>query len=427
MTDHSSLEMNVFLSSLSSEKNEYLSVIYKRLRAYLKKKSRLDRLEQWNQEDLNEDQRTFLRNKDQVLAPLRELEMLARQLIALSQAQQAQMLPVEPTRPVQLTQLGSIQAEDPSNGLLTDQPVEKEVLETGRVRILVGFLKHASIIRHTPTPQMDYNAAVERVLQQVYEADEISINIVEKLYRGSDEYIDQSQTVTYRQMKQHIESQWQPEPTPSPPLNTDTYAFHPSESRDYDSADLRSNESMIPGKKMYEHISFLNKSEIEGTSLKESLATHHYTPIPMNPLTDVPYSPHSAERGVFTSSGPYGLSNSRPTTWEPYGTHPLNAGRWDLEKQEPLTSFEAQSEGKTRRMNLPGHLAPENKGRERGSGDYSHREALYHRNNEYIGRGRRKKGFENKGSNTFERYNKKGTRGMESTFSNEASRPIERE
>lgn len=68
--------------------------------------------------------------------------------------------------------------------------------EKEQVWTLVKFLKYASLTRHTPTNDAEYNRTVEKVLQMVYEADENSIQVVEKLYEGSEELIEESERVT---------------------------------------------------------------------------------------------------------------------------------------------------------------------------------------------------------------------------------------
>ncbi|KAG5436997.1 hypothetical protein PCANB_001272 [Pneumocystis canis] len=388
---------NSILSSLSGE-NQYISIIYKRLRAYLKKKTRLDKLEkQWenDQTQLNEDQRMLLRNKDQILAPLRELEMLAKQFITISQTTTPFIKENEKLEKISLP-------------LIKDKENDKEiknVQEFGRIRILVGFLKHASMTRYKPTERIEYNIAIERVLQQIYEADEMAIDVIEKLYIGSNEYIDQSETITYRQIKQQIESQLQLEPTISIPLNASTYILNTSsEQKMYDQASnsiqnvtkMGSNESV----------------NITGTSLKDPLVTN-YTQVSMNTLPNVSYNHYPTERCVFSPSVHYGMSNPLPMTWESYDTNHPNSTHWNLEKQGPLTSFETQTEEKTRRIKMPDNFVSESKNQ--GHGEYYGRGSLYNRNNEYFGRGRRKKGFENKSQMNF-KMSKKNTHGMDKNF-----------
>ncbi|KAG5519009.1 hypothetical protein PMAC_002540 [Pneumocystis sp. 'macacae'] len=140
--------------------NEKRSV-WRSICAQLTGQARLDRTDaqQAAGARLNADQLALLRNRDQILAPLRELEALAAQFASLGAARTADC-------------------------------------GTALVWMLVRFLRHASITRHVPTSDAVYNAAVERVLEQVYEADAAAVETVEKLYAGAPDCIEGCEGVT---------------------------------------------------------------------------------------------------------------------------------------------------------------------------------------------------------------------------------------
>lgn len=503
--------------------NEYITAVYRRLRAYLKKKARLDRTQEQQASgiQLNDDQLALVRNKDQVLAPLKELEALAAHFASLSAKEQKLNDKVKDIEAID----GLIEAQEAQkigqsmfleeikspgvpegSGQCIGQGIGKEL-----VWMLVRFLRHASITRHVPTGQAAYDAAVERVLQQVYEADLMAVNVVEKLYMGVDECIDESETVTYRQMRQQIELQTQqlqqehqeqmnPEtkealmqtkeqPThlpshtvesalqhhllgPSHPpqslqamsmvpatlttLDNNTYGMETPQVSSMQQmaygkttvgapvSAMSATAAITPGaegvglvggvsmgvndnklRRPYERISFLNKSEIEDTPLKDSIETN-YPQVPMDTLKNVLYNHYPVEGGVFSAPMHYGMPvapSLSSVSWEE--SHAMNhptAVHWSPEKHTPLVSFEVPPTENTVRMDGQNRSVPKNKGRGRGRGqghgENRLRGTFYGRNNEHLGRGRRiKEGFEHKDQMNLG-ISKKDTYGIEQNFRN---------
>lgn len=128
---------------------------------------------------MNKDQLALLQNKDQVLYPLKELEELWRQFsLLMEQEKEVKEKEIERAKEIAMNEA-------------QEKKEEKE-----QIRTLVRFLKYASLTRHTPTNDIEYNQAVEKVLQMLYKADENSIQVVEKLYEGSEEQIEECERIT---------------------------------------------------------------------------------------------------------------------------------------------------------------------------------------------------------------------------------------
>ncbi|EMR09245.1 hypothetical protein PNEG_02579 [Pneumocystis murina B123] len=228
--------------------------------------------------------------------------------------------------------------------------VEERKKEKEQVRTLVLFLKYASLTRHTPTNDAEYNRAVEKVLQMVYEADENSIQVVEKLYEGSEEQIEESKRITYKYMKEQIEQKAEEM------QKSFEYRLEESQQQKMPSYNLQESlEQMTfnkpskvisPSNKKtrgpYEKINFLNESEIEGLSLKDPLTTN-YTRGSMDALTNALYNHYPVNNNMFSVASMthyHEMQNPTSVSWKEPRLNHQSTQHWSTERRSPLPNHE---------------------------------------------------------------------------------------
>lgn len=236
------------------KKSPYVEPLQKRIRAYIKKKQKLDNLLERSQDPeakkkLDPDQLDVIARKDQILSPLKELQSLAEQLaqidIQQSQAYDADKAEVKKTHDEAL-------AVARQEGLTEG----KKILAS-----LISFLGYASVLRANPSPDKDFNEACEKLLTLVYVGGDESSQASVLLDSASEEQVEGT-PVTYKQIYNAIygltpTKEPEAEPEEAPKTNGATPHF-------ISLSDLSANPSKIVG-----GISFLNESEIEGVHAPE--------------------------------------------------------------------------------------------------------------------------------------------------------------
>lgn len=244
-----------------SRKPVYVEPIQKRIRVLLKKKTKIDKLEELVQDPeeakkLNEDQREILKRKDQVLAPLKELQQLSEQL---------QELEVEEVRfrHSSETARSSEQARALAEAKKQGREEGRQVLST-----LVSFLHHASVLRENPSSDTQLNEASERLLTLVYTAGETSVEAAERLAQESEELVDGTE-VSYKQVADALKPQPEPaaaETAPEEPDSLRTPSDQPEGTTGLKGSNFLSIDDVLNNPTPIGHggISFLNESEIEG-------------------------------------------------------------------------------------------------------------------------------------------------------------------
>ncbi|KTW26627.1 hypothetical protein T552_02636 [Pneumocystis carinii B80] len=318
------------------DRSEYSDILYKRLRTYHKKKQRLERLQEKfegpEREKLNKDQLALLQNKDQVLYPLKELEELWRQFsLLMEQEKEVKEKEIERAKEIAMNEA-------------QEKKEEKE-----QIRTLVRFLKYASLTRHTPTNDIEYNQAVEKVLQMLYKADENSIQVVEKLYEGSEEQIEECERITYKYMKEQIEQKAEEiqktveYKLEESPRQQKMSSYNLQESLEQMTFNKLSKVVSPCNKKSggpYERINFLNESEIEGLSLKDPLTTN-YTRGSMDTLTNVLYNHYPVNNNMFSATSMthyHEMQNPTSVSWKEPRLNHQNTSHWNTERRSPLTN-----------------------------------------------------------------------------------------
>ncbi|BFZ55564.1 hypothetical protein PYCC9005_002605 [Savitreella phatthalungensis] len=239
----------------------YLELLQKRLRALMKKKGRLDRLDELahdvtKQARLNEDQRELLARRDQVLAPLRELQQLSEQIRELERRAGF-------TREATERERKRKEADDIEAARQEGRRDGEHVVKT-----LFAFLHHASILRESPSANASLNEAHERLLSIIYAADDTSLQAAKSLASKSEETVEGS-NVTYRQLSEALGAR--PEEPEPKTRDAESLAHQETERIDLSPQitspeDRLVNESQPGG---ISGISFLNESEIDRVSVQE--------------------------------------------------------------------------------------------------------------------------------------------------------------
>ena len=249
----------------------YIDPIQKRIRVLLKKKAKIDKLEELIRDPeeakkLNDDQREILKRKDQVLAPLKELQQLTEQL---------QELEVEETRAVQASETTKAgqHAQAVADAKEHGREEGRQILTT-----LVAFLHHASVLRENPSTDAQLNEASERLLTLVYTAGETSVEAAERLAQESDELVDGTE-VSYKQVAAALK----PQEVATPAVENDqadaqdslrSASDKPEGTTGLKGSNFFSIDDVLNNPTPIGHggISFLNESEIDGVHAPEEPA-----------------------------------------------------------------------------------------------------------------------------------------------------------
>lgn len=243
-----------------AKKSPYVEPIQRRIRAYLKKKQKIDQLTERSQDPeeakkLNADQLEILARRDQVLAPLKELQGLAEQLADLD-TQQSQL-----AAETDASKLKS-HAEAVSAAKAEGMQEGKKVLTS-----LISFLGYASVLRANPTPDSDFNNASEKLLTLVYTGGEESSQAAFNLESGSEDLVDGT-TISYKRIRDAIcgtEEQPEPSADDTPAESKANGVSEYAGSNFISLSEVASHPSSIGAG----GISFLNESEIEGVHAPE--------------------------------------------------------------------------------------------------------------------------------------------------------------
>ncbi|CCG80572.1 Uncharacterized protein TAPDE_000084 [Taphrina deformans PYCC 5710] len=246
----------------------FIEPVQKRIRNYLKKKQKIDQLTERANDPaekgkLNRDQLEQLSKKDQILAPLKELQNLAEQFSEIQ---------VEHN-----TTLQNEASEAKKTSSAAVKSAKNEGLEEGKkiLSSLISFLGYASVLRANPTDDKDYNDANERLLSLVYLGGVASLDAAQNLYMGSSETVDDT-TITFKQIHDAILEQGSGSAlqsgseavTDNPEAANETGESEQQYSgTNFVSLSELANQTSTIGSA---GISFLNESEIEGTHLQES-------------------------------------------------------------------------------------------------------------------------------------------------------------
>lgn len=94
----------------------------------------------------------------------------------------------------------------------------------------------------------------------------------------------------------------------------------------------------------YERINFLNESEIEGLSLKDSLTTD-YSAGSMDSLTNTLYNHYPVNNNMFSmaSMGHYHeMQNSTSVSWKEPRLNHQSTQHWSTERRSPLPNHESR-------------------------------------------------------------------------------------
>jgi hypothetical protein len=204
---------------------------------------------------LNADQKDTLTRKDQVLAPLKELQALAEQISA-----------------VDADRLAAQKSESAEREMVHEEAIrsaKQAGYESGKelVHSLVSFLGYASVLRINPTEDQEYNEAAERLLSIFYESGPDSIEAAEHLKQASQECI-KGTAISYARIVETM----RPAETGAEALESlqrdETEDAHASDTAAGHLVGL-SEVAELPASTAAGGISFLNESEIEGNHAPE--------------------------------------------------------------------------------------------------------------------------------------------------------------
>ncbi|OLL26059.1 hypothetical protein NEOLI_002286 [Neolecta irregularis DAH-3] len=251
---------------LEDRKHPFLEVINKRIRALQKKKVRIDQYQALDVSVLNKDQLLLLEHKDQILAPLKELQELLKQIeVSDKEEQEFYARKFRRVHSEYDEKLRAVKKEGFKEGI-------------GQVASLVQFLRHASWTRATPSNNVGEDAAVERVLTIVYEGGEAAVNHVNSLATGKDQLIEGIEgnvKITWARMKEMVEEKsaiyaQQTVLQEGPHESNEPLTFGNISndiSPDNSAQDIQLHQRPLQGA-----ISFLNESEIDVQPQEESIS-----------------------------------------------------------------------------------------------------------------------------------------------------------
>ncbi|ORY73923.1 hypothetical protein BCR37DRAFT_384644 [Protomyces lactucae-debilis] len=245
-----------------SRPSPFLEPVQKRIRNYLKKKQKIDKLTEQSQDPheavkLNADQKEILARKDQVLAPLKELQALAEQFSGIDiEHNLALRAEADERNADKIAAVKAAREEGYNEG--------KKLIES-----VVGFLGYASILRINPTEDQEYNEANERLLSIFYESGPASVEAAERLKEASDSCIEGT-VISYARIAEAMK-----------PVPEEDVLEVPEQAEIQAATEYGNNHSaaghLVSFGHVAEHpstmggggISFLNESEIEGSHAPE--------------------------------------------------------------------------------------------------------------------------------------------------------------